>query len=652
MNNESLLASFERNRTAEEYEKVFYESKVVYQKLLEYDLEDSGIEEVPLALHSKKIWDAESAELWLLEPEKKKLISLDDVPACLCEQSQTTDTTAELVFVGPGTSDGNYEGKDVKDKIVLVTARFYEAHEKAVKFGAKGLIAYNSSNSDTDLGQVGRDTIVRSFDPTAPGIKMPTFGFMVSAQTGEQLRRILAEGTRVVVHAQCRTKYYPYRNEVVWALIKGSERPAEELLLAAHLFEEMAYQGANDNASGSVSILETARVINKLIGEGKIPRPKRSVRFLWVDEGAGTVGYLIKYPELLKRCFADINEDMVGESLVKNSGSFHFISTPYSRPSYLNDVVANFLEYVGETNRNNIIHRPVKFVRPIVSPTGTRDPFYCQIEKFYGGSDHTIFLDGGIGIPAVFLNGWPDIWYHTSEDRPDKSDSTQLKRVGFIVTASVIYLANASQQEAVQMIGEVLSWGPARIADEGKRAYGLLSKSAPVNLTDNYKEGRNIVYQSYQRESAPLRSISFFAPKDRILSGSLDEACRNLAAHKILSLSSFEDQYKRLAVLLNVQPVIPQLTSEEIRLSKIVPKRTEAMKGYFDRRAFANAINGKSAPEYHLMNNEDYEIRNFINDKSSILEIRNAVSAEFRPIPLSDVEDYIKALKIGGMVNF
>ena len=60
---------------------------------------------------------------------------------------------------------------------------------------------------------------------------------------------------------------------------------------------------------------------------------------------------------------------------------------------------------------------------------------------------------------------------------------------------------------------------------------------------------------------------------------------------------------------------------------------------------------GKKLPEYHLGKYEDFEISNFIDGRRSILEIRNAVSAEFRPIPLKDVENYIKVLEIGGRVT-
>jgi len=652
LNNEKLLSAFNRNRTAEEYEQVFYESKCILQKLKEYGVEDAAIEVVPNRIPGSQYWDAESAELWMLEPNKKKLTCLEDVPSCLCEGSRTSDVTAELVYAGPGSSKKYYEGKEVKDKIVLVSGHPIDAHKIAVyQLGAKGVISFNSANPELDPDQVGWDAIVGHFErPEAEGEK-PTFGFMVSARMAQKLRRMLEEGKKVVLHAKCKTTFYPTRNEIVWALIKGSEKPEEELIFTAHLYEGMAYQGANDNASGCVSILETARVINKLIKQGKIPRPKRSIRFLWGEEIDSTLGFIQKYPESVKKCFASINEDMVGEALTKHLASFHLMTTPYSLPSYLNDVLANFIEYVGETNRDNIINRPVKFVKPILSPTGSKDPFYYNIEKFYGFTDHMVFTDAGIGIPAVHLIAWPDIWYHTHKDRPDKSDSTQLKRVSVIDTAAAIYLANASKKEALQMVGETLSRGAERIAEQERRAFSLINKSESQKLVVAYKEAQNIVHQSYIREKKALKSTSFFAQDDIEFLAYLNKVCKNLIARERISLTDLANHYKRIAALHNAKPIIPQLTAEERRLDQLMPKRTKEMTGYFNYVTFPDKIKGKKLPEYQLEWFERYEIRNFIDSKRSILEIRNAVSSEFRPIPLKDVENYIKVLEIGGMVT-
>jgi hypothetical protein len=652
INNEKLLSSFNRNRSAAEYNNGFYESTVMLNKLKEYGIEDAGIEIVPIRVPGGKNWDAESAELWMLKPEKKKLICYGDVPSCLCERSRTSDVTAELVYAGPGNDMKYYEGKDVKDKIVLVSGYPSTAHSIAVyKLGAKGVISYHSWNMDKDPDQVGWSEIIDHFDWPEPENPPPTFGFMISPRMGNELRKILEQGEKIVVHAKCKTAYYPVRNEIVWALIKGSEKPEEELIFTAHLYEQMAYQGANDNASGCVSILETARVINKLIQEGKIPRPKRSLRFLWIDEIDGTLGYIQKHPELVKRWFANINEDMVGEALLKNEASFHLMTSPFSLPSFLDDVMINFIEYVGENNRNNIIHRPVAFPRPILSPAGSKDPFYYNIEKFYGGSDHMVFAEAGIGVPAVQFNVWPDFWYHTNKDRPDKSDSTQFKRVSVIDTAAAIYLTDAAKEQAIEMIGEILTRGASRTAEEEKRAFSYINKSAPENLPETYKEAKNIMNQSYGREEKALKSTTFFAPDDADFSAYLNKACESLLARKQLALNNLAEHYKTIAALRGVKPITPQLTAEEKRLDQLVPRRAKEWVGYFNYVTFPKRIEGKELPEFNLAWLEQYELRNFIDNNRSILEIRNALSPEFRFIPLKDVENYIKVLEIGGMVT-
>ena len=79
----------------------------------------------------------------------------------------------------------------------------------------------------------------------------------------------------------------------------------------------------------------------------------------------------------------------------------------YSIPSVLNDVSRQFFEYVGETNREKLHNRRngYAFQNPMIDPSGTRDPFWYHIEKFYGASDHQVHLDwqpqgggpGGVG---------------------------------------------------------------------------------------------------------------------------------------------------------------------------------------------------------------------------------------------------------------
>jgi hypothetical protein len=93
------------------------------------------------------------------------------------------------------------------------------------------------------------------------------------------------------------------------------------------------------------------------------------------------------------------------------------------------------------------------------------------------------------------------------------------------------------------------------------------------------------------------------------------------------------------------------LEAEEVRLGKLVPVRTDKMQGYFDAMEFmAKRREMKDAPSYQL-GPVEAEVRNFIDGKRSILEVRNAASAAREPISLKDVENFIKMLEKAGFVT-
>ena len=62
------------------------------------------------------------------------------------------------------------------------------------------------------------------------------------------------------------------------------------------------------------------------------------------------------------------------------------------------------------------------------------------------GSDHSVFIAGG--VPAMQFNYWPDNFYHSSEDRVNDVDPTELKRVGFMAASAFYYLATAGPEQA------------------------------------------------------------------------------------------------------------------------------------------------------------------------------------------------------------
>ena len=79
-----------------------------------------------------------------------------------------------------------------------------------------------------------------------------------------------------------------------------------------------------------------------------------------------------------------------------------------------------------------------------------------RILPYSGGSDHVIFTDSSVVVPSVMLGHWPDPFQHTSQDTPDKTDPTELKRAMFVALGAALTLANAEGAEA-ERIAETLT---------------------------------------------------------------------------------------------------------------------------------------------------------------------------------------------------
>ena len=642
LQNEIFLSGVNRNRKPEEYVKGYFETRFLLDRLKEYGIKDAAILELPT--RDKETWDAESAELIMVEPDKKKIADLKEIAASLCSGSSSAEVTAELVYVGPGWRPENYQGKKLKGKIALVNGSPGRAQKLAVeKYGAVGLVGFSSSHPEFDRDEVGWGYI----DSSEKAAK--TFGFMVSQRTGQELRDQLEGGVKIVLKASVKARKVPFKEEMVEAVLKGKDRPDEELVFTAHLFEGFAKQGANDDVSGCVAILETARALKTLADKGLIPPLRRSIRFLMVPEIDGTAAYIKKYPEVARRFFANINEDMVGEALIKNNGYFVLERSPYSIPSYLGDVVESFVEWMGMTQRNSTETWGVPL--PIYSPTGTRDPFYYAVSRYTGGSDHVVFVDGGVRVPAVMFICWPDMWYHTSGDLPDKSDSTQLKRVGILGAAAALFLANAGPDDIDRIAAEVQGRAMGRIGKERLRAERMIAEADAKGAAAAYKEALNIVRQSVAREKETLASSRFFAKGNASAEAALLKRVEVFGGIEGPFLKDLGDVYERRCAALKVKPVTTAPTKDETRLAGLVPRRTVKMGTILDFWNLGDQIRKrKDLPKYNL-GRADFEARNFIDGKRSILDIRDAISAEYDPVPAVEVENYMKYLEKLGMVE-
>ena len=322
-----------------------------------------------------------------------------------------------------------------------------------------------------------------------------TFGFSLSKRQGNYLRGLLASGRPVVLKATVAARLFAGHMDVVTATIRGRTKPNEEVFLVAHLCHPQP--SANDNASGSGLLLEVARTIQTLIASRRIPRPRRTIRFLWVPETLGTTAYLYHHEKEARRLVAGINLDMVGENQELCRSTLNLDRTPDSNPSYLNDFVWTLME------------RSVGVFDPLTA-FGSASTFRYRVSAFSGGSDHVEFNESTIGAPCVMLLQWPDLYYHSSLDTMDKVSEDSLRRVGWITTMAAVTLADATATDAVWLAHLATLGGIARLDAVSRDAVTTLyakKRHSPSELAKLRFTVRNRMDHAVWRDTQAVSSV-------------------------------------------------------------------------------------------------------------------------------------------------
>jgi hypothetical protein len=555
--------------------------------------------------------------------------------------------------VGRGTEEEIKEA-NVEGKIVVTEGRLSSVHNSAcMKHGAVGVISMQSSRPYFDPLQIPWGGL-RSFRRDADN--QPKFGFYLPIREGALLKGRLLRGEKIIVHAQVESKTESYEIQDVVCYIPGTEPDADEIIFSAHLFEGYTKQGANDNKSGSAAILEVARVLHTLIEEGRLPRPKRTIRFIWVPEFSGTIPWVKANKDLMEKTLCNINMDMVGEWLSKNKAFMTMVRTSYGNAHYINDVMENYFRYVGEGNVDRYAARGK--LRRIVAPSGADEPFYYQIETPSGASDHMVFNDWGVQVPGVCMNAWPDQWYHTSGDRADKADPTQLKRASIIGAAAAFTIANADDFMAKKIAGETTSNGTRRLGHQFVIALEMLNEATAETLADSYKSARSQVETAQANEKATLATVQELANDNKGVGSYLEIMKKTIDSVADAHLAALDAHMKGIAQKLNVTPVEIEWDKLEKEAAKLIPKPTARVKenGYRGYSQFISKVPKKEAGKYSFTRRDiasTSELQCLINGKRSVLDIKHSLDAQYqRKSKLESVYNYIQVLKLAGLVDF
>lgn len=232
-------------------------------------------------------------------------------------------------------------------------------------------------------------------------------------------------------------------SENIWAFIEGSEKPNEIVVVSAHydhvgIKNGQVYNGADDDGSGTVAILEIAKAFQKAKNEGH--GPKRSILILHMTgEEHGLYGsdYYSQHPLFpVTKTVADVNIDMIGrrdEAHMESNNYIYLIGSDY---------LSTELYKICESENKKFTQLDIDY-----KYNDRKDP-----NRFYYRSDHYNFAK--LGIPVVFLfNGTHDD-YHKPTDKVDKIEFDALTKRAQLGFAIAWELANRDKKIIVDKDGK------------------------------------------------------------------------------------------------------------------------------------------------------------------------------------------------------
>ena len=565
-------------------------------------------------------WDPKDASLEEVSPNPGTIKRFPDESVALADYSQDADVTAELIDVGPGAQPAHYEGKDVKGKIVLASGGLPAVHRHAIE--ERQAVGFLSDFPNQTTAWSGDDRDLVRWGHLSPYQTKNTFAFMLSKREADAFRARLRNGEKITLHATVKARMLPATYDVVNATIKGTDASAGEVVLTAHLCHQSA--GANDNASGSATILEVARALNAGIMRGTLPKPKRTIRFLWLPEIAGSQAWLTRNPEAAKRLVAGIHMDMVGGLLATTRGTFHLSRTAETLPHIVNDIAQAFFDDVVAVS-SRYAERGGDPTQGMAWPPGSREAFLGDVRALEMGSDHEVFEEASYGVPMVYFHDWPDVTIHTNKDLPENLDATKLGRVAYLGAGIAYTLAALPDTEAPTLVYMASDSAQQRISHARLKA----------KLAEDEADQAVFVREAQAVSLETLRSIAKLWPSTAAL-------------------------VKGVEPLVTPAVVEIRTASAPMAVDRRIPVRNREVRGplgvyYYDHltEVLGPDANRDAAIE-RRPNGEvlAYELLNLVDGKRTVSDIRDVLTGRYSPTTVSEVTEYLDLLGRAKVVSW
>jgi hypothetical protein len=441
-----------------------YQENGLQAELHEYAADDctpylDGLK-LPLA------WSPRAAALEIVEPTARAglLCSYAEEPLCLISNSAGTPpggVCAEVVVVHNADDPASYAGLDLRGKIVFADVWPLRADGHARQHGALGLITdsvtppWLAEHPPVRAGADVPDLTMWGVLNGHPG-ETALWGFSLTPRQGARLRELIRQAKApVMLRAEVDASLEPGLSQLTSAVLPGTDLAHEEIWILAHSSEP----GAIDNASGCSAALEIGRMLQTLTANGSLPRPRRTIRFLSAVETEGYLPYIQERLADLPQVKAALAFDSVGADFRKTGGIMMVHRSPDYNLSFVDDLLELLLVEVAAQGNERFSDDPY-------------DLFPWQVAPCFPGNDNMI-ADGFFDIPTPMLVCWPDKFYHSNLDAPDKLSEGSLARATVIGAAYAYLLAAAGPQETRWMAALTLQAWKRRLLSGASARQGV-----------------------------------------------------------------------------------------------------------------------------------------------------------------------------------
>jgi len=394
-----------------------------------------------------KAWEIDEATLTIIQPPEAEMVLASFVEEPLSVSTFSAPTPPEGIEADVLLID-DLTGHDVKGAVVFGNNGGQIA--KPLESGAAGYITSSISaephvRDSNDIPDARGWDHAYSLQPANEGRK---FGFVISPRQRRWLEDLITrcqrDGKRVRVRAVVKSRLYDGSVPMVTATIRGSTEPEKEVILDSHLYEP----GALDNASGCGILLESARVLMKLISEGKLPPPGRTIRFFFGMEFHSISAYVTANLKAIRNVVGAFYVDSLGGSPQKTRAPYLLIQN--------HDAIASYTDVLLEDITRKRFEKGNPYLNLIIRP--------------FWGNDPAVANDPLIGMQMTSLIQHPNKFYHTSQDTPDLLTKEDFKAVGPIPATFAYFVANMSLLDAVWLTAKVESDGRCQLEKEGAEA--------------------------------------------------------------------------------------------------------------------------------------------------------------------------------------